>query len=169
MVDQRKTVSVVFADLVESSSLAERLDPEVLAGVLRRYFSALRAVIEKHGGTVEKFIGDAVVGVFGVPMLHEDDALRAVKAALEIQAAVDRLNDDLGHSAGTSLQVTRGREYRRGRRIGRELARSRHQHGCAPGAECRGRPGAHWQANPRSDRWFSQRRCRRGSDGQRIE
>ena len=108
VVDQRKTVSVVFADLVESSSLAERLDPEVLAGVLGRYFSALRTVIEKHGGTVEKFIGDAVVGVFGVPVLHEDDALRAVKAALEIQAAVDKLNDDLAHSPGTALQVRVG-------------------------------------------------------------
>jgi class 3 adenylate cyclase/tetratricopeptide (TPR) repeat protein len=90
--DQRKTVTVVFADLVESSSTAEELDPEVWAGTLRRYYASLRSIVEKHGGTVEKFIGDAVVGVFGVPTLHEDDALRAVRAALEMPAALVTLN-----------------------------------------------------------------------------
>ena len=89
MSQQRKTVTVVFADLVGSTDTAERLDPEVWAEVLQRYFTTLRAVVEKHGGTIEKFIGDAVVGVFGVPTLHEDDALRAVRAALEMHAALD--------------------------------------------------------------------------------
>ena len=87
MNEQRKTVTVVFADLVESTSTAERLDPEVWASVLGRYFELLRGVVEKHGGMVEKFIGDAVVALFGVPTLHEDDALRAVRAALEMPAA----------------------------------------------------------------------------------
>ena len=108
MIEQRKTVSVVFADLVESTTLAERLDPEVLAGILHRYFAALQAVIEKHGGTVEKFIGDAVVGVFGVPTLHEDDALRAVRAALGMQEAINTLNGDINPGLGVALRVRVG-------------------------------------------------------------
>ena len=108
MIEQRKTVSVVFADLVESTSLAERLDPEQLAGILRRYFATLRSVIEGHGGTVEKFIGDAVVGVFGVPVLHEDDALRAVRAALGMQDALRTLNTQLVSSLQTELRIRVG-------------------------------------------------------------
>ena len=89
----RKTVTVLFSDLVESTSLAERLDPEALARLLDTYFREMRAIIEAHGGTVEKFIGDAVVGVFGVPHVHEDDAARAIGAALAMQEAVSRLGE----------------------------------------------------------------------------
>jgi pentatricopeptide repeat protein len=103
VIEQRKTVSVVFADLVESTSLAERLDPEVLSGILRRYFTALSTAIEGHGGTVEKYIGDAVVGVFGVPVLHEDDALRAVRAGLAIHDAIRALNVELESSPSVEL------------------------------------------------------------------
>ena len=74
----RKVVTALFCDVTGSTALGEQLDPEVLRGVLNRYFEVMRGVIEHHGGTVEKFIGDAVMAVFGIPRVHEDDALRAV-------------------------------------------------------------------------------------------
>ena len=88
----RKTVTVLFVDLVGSTALGEQVDPESLRSVQTRYFDAARSALERHGGTVEKFIGDAVVGMFGVPEAHEDDALRACRAALEIQEETTRLN-----------------------------------------------------------------------------
>src|SRR5688500_4911050 len=84
----RKTVTVVFCDLTGSTALGERLDPETVRATMRRYFEDSRGILERHGGTVEKFIGDAVMAVFGVPQAHEDDALRAVRAAVELRAAV---------------------------------------------------------------------------------
>jgi class 3 adenylate cyclase len=91
----RKTVTILFADVVGSTSRSEKTDPESTRRLLSRYFDAMRRVIERHGGTVEKFIGDAVMAVFGIPSLHEDDALRAVRAAHEMQAAVELLNAEL--------------------------------------------------------------------------
>ncbi len=102
----RKTVTVVFTDLAGSTELGERLDPESLRQVVGRYFDTVRAVLERHGGTVEKFIGDAVMAVFGVPVVQEDDALRAVRAADELREALDRLNDALEREHGVRL-VTR--------------------------------------------------------------
>ncbi|HEV2006205.1 MAG TPA: adenylate/guanylate cyclase domain-containing protein, partial [Candidatus Limnocylindrales bacterium] len=93
--EARKVVTVVFADITGSTGLGERLDPESLRAIMGRWFEAMREVLEHHGGTVEKFIGDAVVAVFGVPVLHEDDALRAVRAAAGMQAALDGLNEAL--------------------------------------------------------------------------
>jgi class 3 adenylate cyclase/tetratricopeptide (TPR) repeat protein len=87
----RKTVSVVFCDLVGSTALGERSDPEVLRELMRRYHAELRAILERHGGSVEKFVGDAAMAVFGVPRVHEDDALRAVRAAVEMRDAVGPL------------------------------------------------------------------------------
>ncbi len=87
--EQRKTVTVLFCDVTGSTALGERLDPEALRATMGRYFDVARAAIERHGGTVEKFIGDAVMAVFGVPQVHEDDALRAVRAALELRDAVE--------------------------------------------------------------------------------
>jgi class 3 adenylate cyclase len=84
----RRTVTVLLCDLVDSTKLAADLDPEVYRRLMSRYFELVRAPIERHGGTLEKFIGDAVMAVFGVPKLHEDDALRAVRAAEEAQAAL---------------------------------------------------------------------------------
>ena len=89
-------MAALFCDLVGSTSLAERTDPEVLRRILDRYFGTMRASIERHGGTVEKFIGDAVVGAFGVPTSHEDDTLRAVRAALEMRRAADDLDRAIG-------------------------------------------------------------------------
>ena len=78
--ERRKRVTVVFCDLTGSTAMGERLDSETLRQVMTRYYAAMRSALERHGGTVEKFIGDAVMAVFGVPTLHEDDALRAVRA-----------------------------------------------------------------------------------------
>ena len=88
MAQVRKHVTVVFADVSGSTALGERLDPETLRRVMERYFAEARQALERHGGTVEKFIGDAVVAVFGIPAVHEDDALRAVKAAAEMRTAI---------------------------------------------------------------------------------
>jgi DNA-binding SARP family transcriptional activator/tetratricopeptide (TPR) repeat protein len=84
----RRTVTVLFCDLVGSTELAARLDPEAYRTLMSRYFELVREPIEQHGGTLEKFIGDAVMAVFGVPHLHEDDALRAVRAAVDAQSAL---------------------------------------------------------------------------------
>src|SRR5437763_762455 len=89
--ERRKVVSVVFCDLVGSTALGDGVDPERLRSMLAAYFDRLRHVVEAFGGTVEKFVGDAVVAVFGVPRLHEDDALRALKAAVDMRAAVAAL------------------------------------------------------------------------------
>jgi DNA-binding SARP family transcriptional activator len=89
----RRTVTVLFCDLVDSSRLAAELDPEVYRRVMSRYFDTVRVPIERHGGTVEKFIGDAVMAVFGVPNLHEDDALRALRAAADVQASLREVGD----------------------------------------------------------------------------
>src|ERR671915_1521293 len=82
---ERKVVTVLFADLVGFTSRAESLDPEDVEAILRPYHEHVRAELERFGGTVEKFIGDAVVAVFGAPVAHEDDPERAVRAALAIR------------------------------------------------------------------------------------
>src|SRR6202035_3896330 len=92
----RKVVTALFCDVTGSTALGEELDPEVLRGVLNRYFAEMRAIIERHGGTVEKFIGDAVMAVFGIPIVHEDDALRAVRAAAEIRKRLPSIAEEAG-------------------------------------------------------------------------
>ena len=87
-VAERKLVSVLFADLVGFTALSESRDPEEVRDLLSRYFETARTLIERYGGTVEKFIGDAVMAVWGAPVTHEDDAERAVRAGLELVAAV---------------------------------------------------------------------------------
>src|SRR5690242_10560328 len=87
----RKTVTVVFCDITGSTALGESVDPEALRALLGRYFEQMRGILERHGGQVEKFIGDAVMAVFGVPVLHEDDALRALRAAAEMRDALPEL------------------------------------------------------------------------------
>jgi predicted ATPase/class 3 adenylate cyclase len=106
--EARKTVTVVFCDVTSSTSLGERLDPESLRRVMSRYFDEMRAVLERHGGKVEKFIGDAVMAVFGIPQLHEDDALRAVRSAVEMQAGLAALNDELERERGVRLAARIG-------------------------------------------------------------
>ena len=104
----RKTVTVVFCDLVGSTSIGERLDPESVRRAIGRYFDEARVAIERHGGTVEKFIGDAVMSVFGIPQLHEDDALRAVRAAAELRDAVTALGDELEGELGMRMEARIG-------------------------------------------------------------
>jgi class 3 adenylate cyclase/tetratricopeptide (TPR) repeat protein len=99
----RKTVTIVFSDLVGSTSLGESMDSESLRELLQRYFETMQAVLERQGGAVEKFIGDAIMAVFGLPKLREDDALRAVTAALEMQDALADLNAELERGWGVTL------------------------------------------------------------------
>jgi len=104
----RKTVTVVFCDVAGSTPLGERLDPESVREVMTWFFRDMRAVLERHGGTVEKFIGDAVMAVFGVPLLHEDDAIRAVRAAAGMREALAELNVELGDRWGVELRTRTG-------------------------------------------------------------
>jgi class 3 adenylate cyclase/tetratricopeptide (TPR) repeat protein len=106
--EARKVVTVVFSDLAGSTSLGERLDPESLGRVMARWFEAMRTVLERHGGTVQKFIGDAVMAVFGIPALHEDDAVRAVRAAAELRRGLEGLNRDLVRDWGVTLEMRTG-------------------------------------------------------------
>ena len=110
VVEVRKTVTAVFADVTGSTVLARPLDPEALRAVMEQYFAAVSAVLSRHGGTVEKFVGDAVMAVFGVPVAHEDDALRACRAAVEILAAVDEVDRRVEAAHGVRFGVRIGVE-----------------------------------------------------------
>ncbi|HVN61905.1 MAG TPA: BTAD domain-containing putative transcriptional regulator [Gaiellaceae bacterium] len=106
--ERRKTVTVLFCDVADSTELGERLDPELLRGVLVRYFELVAGVLERHGASVEKFVGDAVMAVFGVPDVHEDDAMRAVRAAFELRDELAGLNEQLEREVGFALEVRVG-------------------------------------------------------------
>jgi class 3 adenylate cyclase len=99
---------LLFADLVDSTSLGEHLDPEALQVVIERYGDAMHRAVDAHGGWVEKFIGDAVVAVFGLPVLHEDDALRAARAAFDMHPALENLNAELGREYDVGLAMRIG-------------------------------------------------------------
>ena len=99
---------MLFCDLIGSTALGEQLDPETLREVVQRYFNEMRAVIERHGGTVEKFIGDAVMAVFGVPRVREDDALRAVRAAIDMQSALAEANVAFERDLGVRIEARIG-------------------------------------------------------------
>ena len=105
---ERKLVTILFADLAGSTGLADRLDPERLREVIQRYFDAMREEIEAEGGTVEKFIGDAVMAAFGVPTAHEDDPSRALRAADAMCRRLEKVNADLAVSHGLSLRMRIG-------------------------------------------------------------
>ena len=127
----RKTVTVLFCDLTGSTALGESVDPEALRSLLADYFERMKAIVESHGGTVEKFIGDAVMAVFGVPLVHEDDALRAVRAAADMRAALPelglqaRIGVNTGEVvSGTSERLATGDAWRRGWSRPRPPARS---------------------------------------------
>ena len=104
----RKTITVVFSDVVGSTGLGERLDPEELRHVMTRYYELASAVLTRHGGRVQKFIGDAVMAVFGVPTVHEDDALRAVRAAVELHTGLAERNAQLLQDFGVELHLRTG-------------------------------------------------------------
>ena len=106
--ETRKTVTVLFSDITGSTALAEQLDAESLRRVMSRYFDRMEAVLEQHGGTVEKFIGDAIMAVFGIPSLHEDDGARAVRAASEMREALALLNEELDRDYGVRIAIRTG-------------------------------------------------------------
>jgi class 3 adenylate cyclase len=108
MTEERKLVSLLFADVVDSTALGAQHDPELVRSVMVRYFARMKEIAETHGGTVEKFIGDAVMVVFGVPRLHEDDAERAVRAALAMRDAVAELNRGLRIALALRIGVNSG-------------------------------------------------------------
>jgi class 3 adenylate cyclase/tetratricopeptide (TPR) repeat protein len=105
---RRKLATMLFCDLSGSTALGERLDPESVREIMLGYFQEMRLAIERHGGTVEKFIGDAVMAVFGVPVSHEDDAVRAVRAASEMRLRLADLNDRLDRRFGIRLSLRIG-------------------------------------------------------------
>jgi class 3 adenylate cyclase len=109
--EQRKVVTVLFCDVTDSTSMGESLDAEALRALLARYFERMKAIVERHGGVVEKFIGDAVMAVFGLPAVHEDDALRALQSATEMQAALAALGIE-GRIGVSSGEVVTGTEER---------------------------------------------------------
>ena len=104
----RKVVTIVFSDVVDSTGLGERLDPETLDEVLTEYFEGVKPAVERHGGTLAKFIGDAVMAVFGLTELHEDDALRAVRSAVEMRETLASLNEGFRERYGVVLATRTG-------------------------------------------------------------
>ena len=101
----RRTVTVLFCDVAGFTSLAETVDPEALRSQMNRYFAATRRIVESHGGTVEKFIGDAVMAVFGLPKMHEDDGVRALRAAVELRDAVEGWAGDVSDLGGLGVHI----------------------------------------------------------------
>ena len=106
--EERKIVTILFADVIGSTGLGEQLDPERLRALLGVYFAAMAKIIESWGGTVEKYIGDAVMAVFGIPVVHEDDAERALRAALEMRERLGELNADFERQHQVTLGVRIG-------------------------------------------------------------
>jgi class 3 adenylate cyclase/tetratricopeptide (TPR) repeat protein len=106
--ETRRLVTVLFCDVIGSTAFARGLDAESVHGIFARYFEAMRSTVERHGGIVEKFIGDAVMAVFGIPKAHEDDAWRATKAAFEMRAALTPLNQDLERRWGVAIATRIG-------------------------------------------------------------
>jgi class 3 adenylate cyclase/tetratricopeptide (TPR) repeat protein len=104
----RKAVTIVFCDLNGSTAMTGQVDAEALRAIMLRYFELMRSCLVRHGGTVEKYIGDAVMAVFGVPVVHEDDALRAVRAAAEMCTAINRLNEELIQEIGLEIAIRIG-------------------------------------------------------------
>lgn len=105
--EARKTVTALFCDMTDSTALSDRIDAEAFRAVMIRYYDVMRECLQRHGGTVEKFVGDAVMAIFGVPQVHEDDALRAARAAMEMRVAIAALNDEL-RLAGTPVGIRIG-------------------------------------------------------------
>lgn len=107
MREQRKVVTILFADVVGSTALAEQSDPEVVRATMARYFKRIGEVAEAYGGTVEKFAGDAAMVVFGIPTVHDDDAERAVRAALEIRDGAAEVAVRVGVNTGEAVTAAR--------------------------------------------------------------
>ena len=107
-IESRRIVTMLFCDVTGSTAMGERLDPESMRQVMSRYFDEIRRCIEHHGGTVEKFVGDAVMAAFGIPILHEDDAMRAVRAAGDMKVALTALEAELEREWDVKIQSRTG-------------------------------------------------------------
>jgi class 3 adenylate cyclase len=105
---EARRIVVIFCDVADSTALGEKLDPDSIRKAMSSYFEQIRIVLERHGGTVETFIGDAVMAVFGVPTQHEDDALRAARAAVQMRDALRDLNKTLDRTLGSQSPVGSG-------------------------------------------------------------
>ena len=116
--DSRKTVTVLFSDVTGSTAIGEAFDPETLRRLMLRWYEEMKAVCEAHGGRVRGLIGDAVMAAFGVPAMHEDDALRAVRAAVGMRDRLDAVNDELLRVVRSRLppvdRIERARSHREG-------------------------------------------------------
>lgn len=108
LAEERKVVTILFADITGSTALAERYDPEQMHDIMSRFFATMAEVVDRHGGTVEKFIGDEVMAVFGLPTAHEDDPVRALQAGAAMQDHLSELNGDLEQTYGLALQMRIG-------------------------------------------------------------
>src|SRR6266700_1957230 len=108
MREVRKTVTVLFCDLANSTELSERFDAEVVHDLMTRYFTLMHDCLVSHGGTVEKFIGDAVMAVFGIPVVREDDPLRAILAAVDMRAALSELNERMSYIGNLRVGIRIG-------------------------------------------------------------
>src|SRR5215207_10785904 len=106
--EERKVVTVLFADLVDSTARADERDPEDVRATLKPFYERMREVLERFGGRVEKFIGDAVMALFGAPVAHEDDPERGVRAALAIRDAIEQLNAQRGFELRIRVSVVTG-------------------------------------------------------------
>jgi class 3 adenylate cyclase/tetratricopeptide (TPR) repeat protein len=106
--EARRIITILFTDVTGSTALGEQLDPESLRRVMSRYFTEMKRILERHGATIEKYIGDAVMAIFGAPVAHEDDALRAVRAAMEMHDALDHLNAELDDAWGVTIKTRTG-------------------------------------------------------------
>ena len=106
--EERRTATILFADLSGYTAVSERLDPERIKSLVDRALRRLGAEIERYGGTIDKYIGDNVMGVFGAPLAHEDDPERAVRAALAMQAAMDEINERVIADVGASFLLRVG-------------------------------------------------------------
>src|SRR3954452_4656037 len=106
--DSRKPVTILFNDVTGSTALGERFEPEAIRRIMARYWQTVAEVCERHGGTVEKFIGDAVMAVFGIPTVKEDHAIRALRAAAELREALTALNEDLEREWRVRLETRTG-------------------------------------------------------------
>jgi DNA-binding SARP family transcriptional activator len=104
----RKIVTVLFVDVSGSTALGDRLDAESMRTIMTRFFDEMRTVLERHGATIEKYVGDAIMAIFGVPHVHEDDAARAVRAAVEMREALSKLNDALLDERGVTIRTRTG-------------------------------------------------------------
>ena len=125
----RRLVTILFVDVVESMALAAALDPEALGTVLRSYFETVSTAITRHGGTVEKYVGDAVMAAFGIPVSHEDDALRAARAALDVRVGIAALNERLVHDHGIGSRYRSHRDGRGRRDADLRASAPRHRRG----------------------------------------